>query len=492
MSIKITTEMSLAVLAVVILASSAVAPAADDRPASQPASALKIGVARTDITPPIKIDSKGKIFPIGTPLYATAIVLECRGKRIAIVCADVMLCTKEIASVTRKRTKQLTGIDADHVMLNASHTHAGGPLWGEGAKEYRMFVAQRCADAIFMADKNKKPALAGYARSKVNLAINRWKKRDWGVRWGPNPDGPADQELTLIRFDTPEHTPIAFFVSYASHPTVSTLDGGTIHGDFPFFLREALERAYPGSVALYVTGTAGDIKIAFLNKDKSDFKYGTVEDSRRFGSIFGAEAVKLAEAARTRTVPVRSIAVTSTMVKLPPFAAKGQEFVRKELVAAEEKAKKIIPEIVADEKERVRLAGMPVKRLKRLLQAYQEGNKLVEGVPVEVQVITLGDHILIAGMPGEPMVEIGMAIKKSFPRRCVVPLGYCNKPVGYIPSRYMESIGWCNYGDTPWFGLTTFSGESEDILIKTVKDLTGELDRLRGKGEGKPARKGFH
>ncbi len=484
MSLLKATGLLLAASCVVLLATPAGGLAADDRSVSRPASALKIGVARTDITPPVKIDSKGKIFPIGTPLYATAIVLECRGKRIAIVCPDVMLCTGEIVSVTRKRTRRLTGIPADHVMINASHTHAGGPLWGEGAREYRMFVAKRCADAIFMADRSKKPALAGYARAKVNLSINRWKKRDWGVRWGPNPDGPADQELTLIRFDTPEHTPIAFLASYASHPTVSTLGGGTIHGDFPFFLREALERAYPGSVALFATGTAGDIKIAFLNKDKSDFRYGTVEDSRRFGSIFGAEAVKLAKAAKT--VPVRSIAIASTTVKLPLLAAKGQEFVRKELADAEENAKKIVTKIIADEKERIRLAGMPIKRLKRLLQAYQKGDKTVEGIPAEIQVITLGDHILIAGIPGEPMVEIGMAIKKSFPRRCVVPLGYCNQPVGYIPSRYMESIGWCNYGDGPWSGLTSISGASEDILVKTVKDLAGKLDQLQRKSEEKP------
>ncbi len=494
MSLLKATGLLLAASAVVILVSPAGGQAGDDRSTSRPATAstdtkttaereplmktpLKVGVARLDITPPVRISRSGKVFPIGTPLYATAIVLECGKKRIAIVCADTQLFFKDQVSVARKRIKQLTGIPADHVMLNSSHTHAGGPLpWNreEGGKEYLVFVAKKCADAVFMADKVKRPALVGYARGNVNLAINRWKKKDWGVRWGPNPDGPADQELTLVRFDSLDHTPIAFLASYASHPTVSTLSGGTVHGDFPFFLREALERAYPGSTALFATGTGGDIKIAFLNEDKSNFRYGTVDDARRFGSIFGAEAVKLAKA--TKTVPVRSIAIASTMVKLPLYRAKGQESVRRELADAEKNLKKIAAQGAGQ-----RIARMSVRRLQRLLDAYEKGDKVVEGVPVEVQVITLGDHILISGVPGEPMAEIGMGIKKAFPNRCVIPLGFTNEYVGYIPSRYMESIGWCNYGDSPWGRPTSFSGASEDILIKTVKDLAGKLDESRKK-----------
>ncbi len=446
---------------------------------------LKVGLARLDITPPIRIGEKGKVFPIGTPLYATAMVLECRRKRIALVCADTGLFVKEMVEVARKRIERLTGIPADRIMLNASHTHAGGPLplpWSreEGCEEYLAFVAKKCADAVHMADKVRQPTLIGYAKADVNLAMHRYRKTDWGVRWGPNPDGPADQELTLVRFDNLDHTPIAFLASYASHPTVSTLGGGTVHGDFPFFLRQVLERVYPGSTALFATGTGGDIKIAFLNEDKSDFKYGTVEDARRFGLIFGAEAVKLAEAAKT--VPVQSIAAASTTVKLPLFGAKGRESVRRELANAEKNVKKVAAKVIAkNAEERTRIAGMPVERFRRLLEAYEKGK--VEGVPVEVQVITLGDHILIAGLPGEPMADIGLGIKKSFPDRCVLPLGYTNQYVGYIPSRYMESIGWCNYGSEPWSGPTTFSGASEAILVKTVKNLAGRPSQLRKKKE---------
>ena len=66
---------------------------------------------------------------------------------------------------------------------------------------------------------------------------------------------------------------------------------------------------------MFSTGAGGDIKIALLNEEGSQFRYGDLEDCRRFGTIIGAEAIKVAEG--IETVAVKEVSAKAMTVDLP-------------------------------------------------------------------------------------------------------------------------------------------------------------------------------
>lgn len=50
----------------------------------------------------------------------------------------------------------------------------------------------------------------------------------------------------------------------------------------------------------------------------------------------------------------------------------------------------------------------------------------------EVQALQLG-AVHIVALPGEPYVELGLRIKGAHPEALVVPLGYSNDSIYYVP-----------------------------------------------------------
>ena len=73
--------------------------------------------------------------------------------------------------------------------------------------------------------------------------------------------------------------------------------------------------------------------------------------------------------------------------------------------------------------------------------------KLATTAAAEIQVISLGDMVL-AGVPGEFFVELGLQIKREAgPRRSVLIAGFANGNIGYIPARRAYPHGGYEIGD---------------------------------------------
>jgi len=100
------------------------------RPA--PASGLRAGFGRADITPPPGVGLAGN-GPEGrrsvgyrVHLYARALLLEDRtGERVALVVADLPQVTPNLHRLTAQRIRDSTGIGADRLVIAATHVHAG-------------------------------------------------------------------------------------------------------------------------------------------------------------------------------------------------------------------------------------------------------------------------------------------------------------------------------------------------------------------------------
>ncbi|PSQ01159.1 hypothetical protein BRC89_00265 [Halobacteriales archaeon QS_4_70_19] len=180
----------------------------------------------------------------------------------------------------RRRVAERTGLDESHVLLGATHSHAGPDfqgLWGGVPESYREFVVDRLATAIERAVASLQPAaLAAGSVDAAGLAGNR--RYDEGDEFFQG----TDSTLTVLQFtatdeaggpppvagaagraaraardpETPDGT-IVTLVNFAAHPTTIGSGNSLVATDYVGPCERAIEAAH-GGTALYLMGAIGD------------------------------------------------------------------------------------------------------------------------------------------------------------------------------------------------------------------------------------------
>ncbi|MFL5756660.1 MAG: neutral/alkaline non-lysosomal ceramidase N-terminal domain-containing protein [Chloroflexota bacterium] len=246
---------------------------------------LRAGFARRDITQPLGTPSSLGLFTAVTeiwdPLSATAVVLESDGERIALVGLD--LCGLLAAShrSIRDAVAARTGLAADRVVLNVSHSHSAPYISADlqellrpyGLRlhddDYAASLQTAVAEAVAEAADTATPARVAVGRGLVErVAGNRRPKLSDGRtvhRYGRPPqelrdlpEGLIDPEVTVVRFDRPDGRPIGAILSYSCHPTASGLGYPTnVSADFVGHGRTKVEDP-TGLTCVFLQGCAGD------------------------------------------------------------------------------------------------------------------------------------------------------------------------------------------------------------------------------------------
>src|SRR5438128_9650942 len=198
-----------------------------------PASGLRAGFGRADITPPPGVGLAGN-GPEGrraagyrVHLYARALLLEDgMGERVALVVADLPQVTPNLHRLTALRIADSTGIGADRLVIAATHVHAGpGHFYAE--RQYNQstsrvegydsmmveFLVSRFTRAVLDAQRDLRAARVawgatavwGHTRNRSYEAFLR-DKPEWTppapVTRGLDPTHRAVNPLwTLVRVD---------------------------------------------------------------------------------------------------------------------------------------------------------------------------------------------------------------------------------------------------------------------------------------------------
>ena len=428
---------------------------------------IRAGVATVNITPSVGWDNMGdylRLKPargVGNELFAKALVLDNGNNTAAIVTADIISFTRKLTDETRTRIEKLTGIPGRSVLLSASHTHSSPAIAEKDrpSAEYLTELSKKIAGAVFLAQQDMREVLIGCGVGKAEVSINRWQRTDSGVKWGPNPDAPVDHEVLVMRIDDLNARPLVILVNFASHPSILGANNLLYSGDYVSYVQSTIEKAYDGRVtAMFTTGAGGDIKIAVLSEDGSQFKYGSLEDCRHYGRIIGAEAIKVAEMIKTK--PVRKLSTTTVEVELPFVELPSIEDVKREL----ESLRRFESEgnLTAEQELNLHWA-------QNILGMLSDGTA-PRTFPAELQLIRIGNDIAFFAVPGELFVEVGMKLKKLIGLSGPFIVAYANGCIGYLPSKRAQEWGWCEHDNSFKFldRPANFSGEIEDVLQKAL------------------------
>ena len=353
------------------------------------------------------------------PLTVRALVLD----EFALVVADVCAVHERTAAEIRRLT---TGLVADVVVL-ATHTHSGpcltfgrlGPhaaaVHGELVREAVAAVEEACHDRVECSLEY------GAARGS-GVAKNR-----------RHPDRPIDPPIEALRLRS-GGVPVATLVTYPCHPVV--LDGANrlVSGDYPSYVRDAVEA--DGGVAVWATGCAGDVNTG--HSAEASFR-ADATGRRTFGEAqrVGALVTDTLRQGEFTTVSTRPAAFARAEVVLP-LAPLDREQTARDRESWAEAAASSPPSLAAlygawvAWADQISAQDGPGGRGDGLPRADPQGSMEEDGWHGFVSVLDLGG-VAIVMLPGEPFLAVADAIKASAAKPVLV-LGYADGVPGYLPT----------------------------------------------------------
>ncbi|MCC6704931.1 MAG: neutral/alkaline non-lysosomal ceramidase N-terminal domain-containing protein [Thermomicrobiales bacterium] len=463
---------------------------------------LFAGVARADITPPVGIAHPNwgaqlheRAAGIDLPMWVTALALRSGDETVVIVDIDIIYLYPELAAKVRGAVSRLTGLPLSHIRISYTHTHSGpattisrGGWTNEGMEMvpgYSDSLPPKIAGAAWEAIANLQPVRIAAGIGHSEIAVNRrfHRPEDGAVVVGHNWEGAVDHDVTVLRIDALDGSPIAAVVGYACHPITVGPDNDLITPDYPGIVKRVVEQN-TGATTLFLQGATGNVgpirgcarngvveykvlgqrlglaaATAWSEIDPIPRAYtyiGTLESGAPLG-IFVDEPLE---------EPDRTLRVGNRNVELPHREYETPE----RLQAAYEANVRKLQELrdANGDPEEIRRVTMECKRTSMRARLAEQVNESPT-VEWELQAITIGDDIALICSPGEPFVEIGLAIKDASPYSTTFFGGYSNVGGAYMPWSDAYPKGGYEIEVTP------FAPEAAQILTDAAIDLLKEI-----------------
>lgn len=449
---------------------------------------LRAGAARIKLDPPLGLamagygNRVGRAAGVHDELAAQALVLSDGASKVAIAGVDLLALGQRIADDIRERVAAKSDIDADAIMVCATHTHSGPafnifatpradakPSDGRSL-EWELVLPEKIASAIIRANENLEPASLRAASAPFTLGTNRRLLRASGqIQLAANYHGVADGVAEVLGVFDRSSKPIALVLNYPCHGVVLCEDNLLYSRDWPGFAMDEIERAaFTESgkpvISIFLQGATGNID----PRSRGNFAVAE-ENGRAIGrAAFGA--IRIAE-------PLTDAGISSRRLAL--------KLKLKSLDDALKSARDCATQTEASLKNHRGGDGYQLKRLRdhhaqslsalAALESIEEQNRRDRRVDMtrrelstSLTIATIG-NLAMVGIPGEPFVELGLALKRSphYPHTLVV--GYCNDLIGYIPTRAAYDDGGYEVDSA-----RIAAGSGEEIVnaaLSTIEEL---------------------
>jgi hypothetical protein len=435
-------------------------------PSPSKADAWQAGVAKVAITPrePLWMSgygardhpSEGAIHD----LWAKALALQDpAGRKALIVTLDVCGIGPDVSNAIRDAVKARHGLERDRIVIACSHTHSG-PVVGRNLSamcrmnaeqarqvdDYTKALVASLDKTIAEAFSDMIPAVLFWGTGRADFAVNRRENKEKDVpalRESLALKGPVDHDVPVVRVMNDEGKTLAILFGYACHCTV--LSGYQFCGDYAGFAQLAIEKAHPGTQAMFLAGCGAD---------QNPLPRRTVELAEKYG---GELAVAVEDVLNTPMHFVEG-SLISAYEDIP---LKFGTLPTKEELESQAKSKD----------------PTTAKRGGLLLDQMKAKGALDPAYPAyPVQAWRLGDLTWIF-LGGEVVVDYSLRLKRNMGTSKTWVSSYCNDVMAYIPSlRVLKEGGYEGGGSMLPYGLPAPWAESvEDDVVGAVGRVLDSL-----------------
>ena len=381
---------------------------------------VKIGVSQGNITPDVPILMAGyseRTTPftgVNDSLYAQVILFSDGKTKILIVTSDLIGYNFELVDDVKKMISSKIDIPVENIMISAAHNHGGpemrkgGPKALKETNDYIQILKEKLTKLSFEASMNLVPFKMGIATGVCKMNINRRLEAPQGITLGLNPDGPCDTDLGVAKFVDMNDKIIAVLINWPAHGTVSGKENYLITGDWPGAAARHIKQQSGQDIIVGVTaGASGDIAPLYGPASR-------LEKSELIGYQVAKQTWKAIS--DIAPFPVETLQVLNEKLSLP----------------GKKSGKAIVP---SETNSEIRLS------------VFKIGN------------------LVLAGISGEVMTEIGMQIKDLSPYSNTHIVTHTNGSSGYICTDKAYPEGGYEVG------ATRIMPGVEALVVKKVSEM---------------------
>jgi putative membrane-bound dehydrogenase-like protein len=378
-----------------------------------------VGLAARDITPdyPIRLSGFGfrrtESEGVTARIYARALAVGSDEDGPALlITVDTTGIADAIVGQLAVRLKPL-GVTREKLVVTGTHTHTAPmlrgvlpTLFGEPIPpghqahidRYTAEFTDHLEEVALVALRDRQPAKLFWGVGAVAFAKNR-----------RSANGPIDHDLPVLAVKSRSGKLRGILTTYACHAV--TLSHNFIGGDWPGFAAEALERQFPGAVAMISIGCGADQNpTSGVTGDKVDVARGQ-----------GAELA--AEVAAVLNGALRPVAGSLTA---------RQERIDLPLAELPQRShwESLVPKgSYIGYHAQVQLATL------------DRGESLPTKIDYPVTTWTFGDSLAMVFLPGEVVVDYSLRLKRELDRSRLWLMAYANDTPCYIPSERVLKEG---------------------------------------------------
>lgn len=413
------------------------------------ADTYRIGVSKVDITPdyPIRLNGFGmrraESEGVTQPIWAKALAMRwAADPPLVLLALDSLGVRSTMVDEVHRRIEPKYHIPRENIALTYSHSHTTPKLTGvcdtifstPVPDEHQVHIdryTRELTDAVERAAvaalEDLKPGRMEWGIGKNGLAANR---RTAG--------GPADHSLPVLVVRGEDGQPRAIYFNYACHSV--TLSNNMLSGDWAGFAQAAVERRFPGCVALFSAGAGSD----------SDPVSGVVGDRVDVATAQGEEMA--AEIERVVQQPLTPITgkITAQLATI-------------QLALNDLPTREKLTEVAAQ-------GGAPGYNASWQLARLDRGEPLLTAIDYPIQSFAFGDRFVVVFLSGEVCVDYSIRLKKELGADRLWLNAYSNDFACYIPSeRLVQEGGYGGGAETIYFALpTTLRAGLEQQIVDEV------------------------
>ncbi len=430
---------------------------------------LKVGIAKTEITPPLGTqlagygDAHRPAEEIHDPLYATAIVFEQGNIKAAHITLDLTVIGNDDIETIRKLSSEKSGISAENINVGVIHTHSAPRTfnfdgWGNKDEKYIATLIPKVAQVVKNAADLTMSVKVGIATTKTEVGINRrsvQEYNEYGFRVSPYDDNPYDSTMTVVRFESTENDKtVATLIHASAHATAMGINR-LVSRDWPGVMIDRVESQTKAPV-IFINGSFGDTgPRTNMLVDKGKFSAGAGDGIH---SVYEVGYRAASDALWTHQSIKHFLADSD--VKLGILTENIKLSVAP--LADIEEAKKQLEEWEA-RKDESGTGKCNYRYWKRVIEAHSKPP--ITHYDFSQTIIAIGPIALVP-IPGEPFTSINLRIRKHSPFQYTLISGGTNGAFCYIPDREARHRGgyetWVSRGT-----LTYLLAENiDDVLVE--------------------------
>ena len=438
-----------------------------------------MGVARTDITPPVGVYSRNwgaadhdTAQSIHRPLTLTALVLQSTPQETPLVLLDADLGWWKTPATFHRFISDLRSalaVDTPQLLIALSHTHAGPPLMDAeenlpGSELLHDWMIHLHAAAVNVVRAARNQMFAGrldWHRGHCSLASNRDLPDPEGIHrrtiCGFNPQIAADETLYVGRLVDQSGEIRATLTNYACHPTTLAWDNLAISPDYVGAMRETIED-FTKAPAIFLLGACGDLA--------PRYQYvGDTAVADRHGRCLGYATLATLLAMEP---PGQLLAYRSTVESGAPLAVwqhhvfEGSRCLQAALKHAAVPLKNW-PSADQLEMERASCTDRAIEERLRRKRDIRRGLGDGQTYPLPIYIWRLGDVVLV-GCCAEPYSILQRELRQRFREKTILVMNLINGSIGYLPPASLYETDVYPVWQTP------FDRGSLELVVDTMTE----------------------